>query len=206
MVDSLTRKTLEVTEQDLQFMVLDIDQVPECSEFVMLREGVLDNATLAAEGFPGSTAESLREFGRITGYLKEFASLKIDTSSQAGTDIMAATVAHLFDNRDAVWKWMTDFFVRQFEEGVGKEAAPGQKLLSVQKLDVQGFHDEAVSLKAVQEGPNGLISSAVVDFRLGRLLGVAFTVTVGDAAQSALAERLGKLLEHQMVQVVLGAA
>ena len=205
MVDSPTRKTLQVTEQDLRLMVLDIDQVPECGEFVLLREGVLDNATLASEGFPGSTAESLRELGRITGYMKEFGSPKTDTSSQPGTGIMAATVAHLFDDRDAVWKWMTDFFLRQFEEGVGKEAAPGQKLLSVQRLDVQGFHDEAISLKAVHEGPNGLISSEVVDFRLGRLLGVAFTVAVGDAMDGALAERLGKLLEHQMVRVVLGA-
>ena len=51
-----------------------------------------------------------------------------------------------------------------------------------------------------------MVSSTVVDFRVGRLLGVAYVVSVGEAERKELAERLGQELERQMVRVVLGSA
>ena len=187
-------------------MVLDRGQLPpKFRGFEPLRDGVLDNATMAEQGFPGGSGETLRGRGRITGYLREFVSPLPRASWETGTDIAAATAVHLFDDQEAVSAWMTEVFVKGFEENVGKMASPGHKLLSVKRLDVQGFHDKAVSLKTVQEGPNGIISSTVADFRLGRLLGVAFSVSVGDVSRRALTERLGTLLERQMVRVVLGA-
>ena len=49
-----------------------------------------------------------------------------------------------------------------------------------------------------------MISSTVVDFRLGRLLGVAFVGTVGEHERSDLAMKIGQSLEKRMVAVVLG--
>ena len=206
MTDALTRAITEVTEDNLRLMVLDLAQLPpKFRGFEPLRNGILDNTAMAEQGFPGDSGETLRGRGRITGYLREFVSPVPSVSWETGTDIAAGTTVHLFDDQEAVSTWITEVFVKGFEENVGKMASFGHKLLSVEQLEVRGFHDEAVSLKAVQEGPNGIISSTVADFRLGRLLGVAFSVSVGDVRRRALTERLGTLLERQMVRVVLGA-
>ena len=64
--------------------------------------------------------------------------------------------------------------------------------------------NEAVALKVLKGGAAGLISSAVLDFRVGRILGVAFVGTVGDHERLDLATQLAQSLEKRIVQVVLG--
>ena len=114
-------------------------------------------------------------------------------------------MAHLFDNEEAVSLWMTEVFVKQFEDNVGKSMGADQDLVSVERVTTSGFHDEAVGLRAVQSGPEGLLSSTVIDFRVGRLLGVAFVVTLGDRERRALTEGLASDLERQMVQHTLSS-
>ncbi len=188
-------------------MVLQKQHLPEeLREFEHFREGVLTNATMADQGFPGNTAESLRNIGRITGRMREFANPVAKSLVQDGIDLVAATVVHLFQDDQSVSRWMTEVFVKQFEENEGKTRGAGHQLIAVRQLEVAGFHDEAVGIQAVQSGPNGIASSSVIDFRVGRLLGVAFVVTIGDIERRALTERLAIELERQMVAVVLGSA
>jgi hypothetical protein len=49
----------------------------------------------------------------------------------------------------------------------------------------------------------GPISSTVVDFRLGRLLGVVYVATFGNYERQEVVERLGHALERKIVRVVL---
>ena len=97
---------------------------------------------------------------------------------------------------------MREVFVKQFQDNVGRSVDSGT-LLAVEEVGVEGFHDEAVALKALQEGTDGLLSSTVVDFRVGRLLGVAFIVTLGDFVRKSEAEALAVELERHMVRLVL---
>jgi hypothetical protein len=73
----------------------------------------------------------------------------------------------------------------------------------VQRLEFQGFADEVAGLRVLQSSPIGPISSTVVDFRVGRILGVAYVVTLGNHARRELVERLGHALERKIVRVVL---
>jgi hypothetical protein len=202
--DILTDATLRISEEDLKLMVLDKEQLPE--EFKQLklgREGPLDNATMAEQGFPGSTEERFREMGRITGYMREFASQTTEPPTEDSIDIMVATVVHLFDDAPAISKWMTDVFVKQFEENVGKSMPSGQELIAVEHITVNGFYDEVVALRATQTKDGNSFSSTIVDFRLGRLLGVAFVVTSGDVERTSLAEKVAVELERNIVKAVL---
>ena len=47
----------------------------------------------------------------------------------------------------------------------------------------------------------GLMSSTVIDFRVGRILGVAFIGTVGDHQRLDLATQLGLAFEQRIVSV-----
>ena len=71
-------------------------------------------------------------------------------------------------------------------------------------VTVNGFFDDAVALKVLQGGASGLISSTVIDFRVGRILGVACVGTVGDHQRTELATELALALEKRIVRVVLG--
>ena len=77
-------------------------------------------------------------------------------------------------------------------------------MISVDRLQPASFFDEAVALKVLQGGPGGLVSSTVIDFRVGRLLGVAYVGTLGDHQRLELAAELGLALEKRIVKVVLG--
>ncbi len=186
-------------------MVLQKHQLPEeFREFQVLRERVLDNEMLAEHGFPGSTASEFERMGRITGYVREFASSQAGQQPlPEGTSLVVATVAHLFHDHAAVSQWMSEVFVKQFEENVGKPMGNGQQLVAAERLEVAGFHDEAVGILAVQQGPGGLLSSTVVDFRVGRILGVAYMVTSGRANRLDLVSQVGIELERQIVRVIL---
>ena len=202
---ALERATYRVSEQDLEFMVLDKEDLPpEFSGYQQVRVGVLDNENMAAHGFTGSTADRFRQAGRITGYMREFGPTS-DMNVFDGFNFVGSTVAHLFDNSDSVTGWMQDVFLKDFESNVGESVGEGHQLISVTRLDPTGFFDEAVALKAVQGGPQGVVSSTVIDFRVGRILGVAFTGAVGNHDRLDLTNQLALALERRIVQVVLGS-
>lgn len=207
MSEALNRATRTITEADLPQMVLGKEELPaDLHEFLPLRAGVLDNDTMAEQGFPGNNAESFGGMGRITGYMREFAApAPVGGDIPQGYDLATATVVHLFQDAQGVSRWIQEIFLRQFEENVGKEIHPGQYLLTVQRLQFRGFSDEAAGIRVLQSGATGPICSTVVDFRVGRLLGVAYVATVGNYERRALVERLGLDLERRMVRVVLGA-
>jgi len=200
----LERATYSISENSLPDMVLDKGDFP--SNFrghQMVRDGELDNDTLARNGFPGSTADRFFRAGRVTGSMREFG----PTSTmlmEDGFDFMAASVVHLFDSQDSVHEWMHEIFLKDFESHVGESVGEGHQLVAATRVETNGFFDESVSLRVLQGGPSGLISSTVVDFRLGRLLGVAFVGTVGEHERSDLAMKIGQSLEKRMVAVVLG--
>ena len=203
---SLDRATYSVSESALDDMVLGKPGFPEQFQgHQVIREGPLDNDTLAQNGFEGTTAERFKQAGRVTGMMRELG----PTSNMAmsdGFDFMAASVVHLFDTPDSVHGWMHDIFLKDFEERVGESVGQGHQLVSATRLEPQGFFDEAVGLRVLQGGAAGLISSTVVDFRVGRLLGVVFIGTVGDHTRLGQVVQLGQTLEKRMVGVVLGSA
>jgi len=202
---SLDRATYAVSENALEDMVLGKPEFPDQFKgHQVVREGSLDNDTLAQNGFEGSTAGRFRQAGRVTGIMRELG--PTSTMGMAdGFDFMAASVVHLFETPDSVHGWMHDIFLKDFEDRVGESVGQAHQLVSATRLDPQGFFDEAVGLKVLQGGASGLISSTVVDFRVGRLLGVVFIGTVGDHDRLDQVMQLGQTLERRMVRVVLGS-
>jgi len=185
-------------------MVLEKGELPmEFRGHQVVREGLLDNETMAQHGFADSTAARFQKAGRITGYMREFGPAS-GTQLQDGTNFLAATVAHLFDSPESVSGWMHQVFLKDFEDNVGQSVGLSHQLISTQRFEPEGFFDEAVGLRVLQGGAAGLVSSTVVDFRVGRVLGVAFVGTVGDHQRADLATELGLALERRIVRVVLG--
>ena len=201
---ALTRATYRVTQETLADMVLEKGEFPgDFQSHQIVREGELDNENLARNGFSGSTAERFQEAGRVTGNMRELG----PTSTMAmadGFDFMAASVVHLFDSPESVSHWMHEIFLKDFEDHVGDSVGQGHQLVSTERVETSGFFDESVALHVLQGGPSGLISSTVVDFRLGRLLGVAFIGTVGNYQRPELTMQIGQALEKRMASVVLG--
>ena len=204
MTNSLAQATYELASESLQKMTLGLDQLPgELAGFSLLRESVLDNKTMAAHGFPGNTEESYDAAGRLTGYLREFASASAIPQSEDGSDIVAATVAHLFKVPEHSEKWMTETFVAQFKNNVGNEVGENQTLVAVEELEIDDFYDKSVGIRAVQSGEEGILSTTVNDFKNGRLLGVSFVVTIGDHGRTELTTLLGLELERNIVRELL---
>ncbi len=203
---ALHQATYRIGESDLEFMVLGKDGIPEDFRgYQVVREGTLTNEEMAEHGFAGSTSQRFRQAGRITGYMREFGPTA-NMPAEDGFNFVGATVAHLFEDPGSVSGWMTDIFVKDFEEHVGESVGQDQQVISVERLETTGLFDEAVSLKVLQGGPAGLISSTVIDFRVGRILGVAFVGTVGDHQRVDLATQMALGLEKNIVRVVLGGA
>jgi hypothetical protein len=205
MSEALYRATRTITEADLPRLVLNQHELPPpLRDFLPARTGVLDNDTMARQGFPGSSAERFRAVGRLTGYLQEFAApMPEDEEMAVGQDIAAATVVHLFEDMHGVSRWIEEIFLGEFAAYVDQELQPGQRLLMVQRLEFHGFADEVAGLRVLQSSPLGPISSTVVDFRVGRLLGVAYVATFGNFERRELTERLGQALQQKIVRVVL---
>ncbi len=200
----MERATYVVTERDLEFMALDKDELPE--EFHghhLVRQGEVDNQTLAEHGFGNNNAERFRRAGRVTGFIKEFG-LRSSPQDPDGFNFVAATVAHLFDAPSSVTGWMHEIFLKDFEDHVGEEIDGGRRLISVHRVHPTGFFDEAVGLRVLQDSPSGPVSSTVIDFRVGRILGVAYVGTLGDHQRLELASQVGLALEKRIVSVVLG--
>ena len=200
---ALDRATFGISEESLQYMVLEKSDMPEEFQgFQVVREGPLDNETMAQHGFQGNTPERFRTLGRVTGFMRELGETSI---AGDGFNFLGATVAHLFDNPKTVTDWMHEVFIKDFEANIGESVGEDQQLISTKRLETSGFFDEAVALKVLQGGTAGLVSSTVLDFRVGRILGVAFVGTVGAHARLDLATQLAQSLERQIVKVVLGA-
>ena len=203
---SIDRATYSVGESALDVMVLEKSAFPESFQgHQIIREGTLDNDTLAQNGFEGTTSKRFSEAGRVTGVMRELG----PTSNMAmvdGFNFMAASVVHLFDSPDSVHSWMHEIFLKDFEDRVGESVGQGHQLVSATRLEPQGFFDETVGLRVLQGGVDGLISSTVIDFRVGRLLGVVFIGAVGDHDRLEQVEKLGQDLEKRIVSVVLGSA
>ena len=202
---SLSQATYRISEPDLEYMVLTREDMPdEFQGYQVVQEGTLDNATLAERGFTGSTPERFDRAGRINGFRREFGPTAA-MGAYDGLNFVGATVAHLFDEPPSVSSWMHDIFVKDFESNVGEGVGTDHQLISVDRVTPEGFFDEAVALKILQGGSMGLMSSTVIDFRVGRILGVAFVGSVGDHNRLHLANQLALNLEKRIVQVVLGA-
>jgi hypothetical protein len=206
MSEALNRATRSIREADLPRMVLDLAELPpEFQGFHPSRDGILENATMAEEGFPGNSAEHFAALGRITGYIQEFAApVPRGEGIPVGYDLAAATVVHLFAEVQGVSRWMQEIFLAQFEANAGEEIHPDQQLLMVERLPFRGFSDDVVGLRVLQSGPQGPVTSTVVDFRVGRLLGVVYIAAFGNCERQAIVERLGHALERKIVRVVLG--
>jgi len=201
----LTRATYRITQEALEDMVLEKSEFPDdFQSHQVVRDGELDNEHLARNGFAGSSADRFQQAGRVTGQMRELGPTS-SMSMSDGFDFMAASVVHLFDTPDSVSSWMRDIFLKDFEDHVGDSVGQGHQLVAATRLETSGFFDESVALRVLQGGPTGLISSTVVDFRLGRLLGVAFVGTIGDHERPELAMQIGQALERRMASVVLGA-
>ncbi|MDA1220298.1 MAG: hypothetical protein O2909_12855 [Chloroflexi bacterium] len=201
---TLSQATYRVSESDLEFMALDRDDIPsEFNDYQVVREGVLDNQKMATDGFTGSTAGRFQLAGRINGYMREFGPTA-DMPVFDGFNFVAATVVHLFDEPESVSDWMHDVFLNDFESNVGESIGTDHQLISVRRLDPAGLFDEAVALRVLQGGAAGLLSSTVIDFRVGRILGVAFVGAVGDHLRLEQATQLALALERRIVRVVLG--
>lgn len=200
----LDRATYGVTESHLELMVLDQGELPkEFQGYQVVRQGAVDNQFLAEYGFANSSAERFRQAGRVTGFIKEFG-LRSPMQNPDGFNFVVATVAHLFDSPDSVVGWMYNVFVEDFQQHVGEEIGEGHELVSVNRLQPTGFFDEVVALKVLQSGPLGRVSSTIIDFRVGRILGVAYVGNLGDHQRLELTTELGLTLEKKIAGVVLG--
>ena len=207
MINNITKATYEISEESIYDMPLVVNQLPEeLSEFKLLRERTLDNETMAEHGFPGNSQETFANMGRITGFLREFAAPSAIPIEEDGADIVAATVVHLFKDEESAASWMKNVFVKQFEDNVGSDVGEGQILASVETLEIEDFYDEAVGIRAVQDGKDGILSTTVLDFRVGRLLGVSFLVTVGDYGRTEVTTKLGLELERNIVRQLLSTS
>ena len=81
----LYRATEGITEEDLAWMPLEQQDLPmEFRSFRLLREGSLDNETMAKQSVLDRTADDLSELGRITGHLKELQPLPRRRASLQG--------------------------------------------------------------------------------------------------------------------------
>jgi hypothetical protein len=205
MSEVLHQATRAVIEDDLPRMVLGAAQLPApLRDLNPSRSCFLDNHSLAEQGLPGSTAERFRDIGRLTGYLQEFLPAAPEHRKiPPGFTLAASTVVHLFDESHSVSRWMQEVFLRDFESRLDEEIHPGQHLLVAERLQFEGFADETAGLRVLQSSPEGPVSSTVVDFRVGRLLGVAYVVNLGNYTAHDLTHRLGQALERRMVQAIL---
>ena len=202
----LYRATEGIREEDLAWMPLEqLDLPGEFRGFRSLREGPLDNETMAKQSVLNRSGDDLQRLGRITGHLKEFAASSSPEGIAPGSPLAVATVVHLFRDGESVSNWMLDVFQKEFEASVGDEVAPGYTVESAKPFVPNGLASETIGMEVMQRGPAGGASSIVIDFRVGRLLGVAYTITAGEPGEKTAIEEVAATLERKMVRVVLGA-
>ena len=205
MTTALSQSTYNISNSmALKNMVLKKDALPkELEKFVLLRESELDNSKIAMHGFPGNDEKSYKEAGRITGYMREFCSPSPIPQHKDGSDIVAATIVHIFEDENSPHNWMENIFIKQFKDNVGNQVGEDQQLVAVEQLEIDDFYDKSIGIRAVQDGQEGTLSTTIIDFCIGRLLGVTFIVTVGDHGRTELTTMLGLELERSIVKELL---
>ena len=202
--DAFRRATDAVAQADLERMLLHpVDMPPDLTGFVVTRENELDNETMAEHGFPGQTEETIGEAGRISGYLREL-SRELEEEPETGLIVSAGMVAHLFRDGESVEHWIDETFLSEFVGNAGRVMDNGHELLHAEEVPVSGFHGKAAAVFAVHDVPVGVIGSTIVDFALGRLLGVGFVVALGSSEHLATARELALRMERRFVSVALG--
>ena len=202
--DAFRRATDAVAQPDLERMLLHpVDMPPDLTGFVVTRENELDNETMAEHGFPGQTEETIGEAGRISGYLREL-SRELEEEPETGLIVSAGMVAHLFRDGESVEHWIDETFLSEFVGNAGRVMDNGHELLHAEEVPVSGFHGKAAAVFAVHDVPVGVIGSTIVDFALGRLLGVGFVVALGSSEHLATARELALRMERRFVSVALG--
>ena len=205
MTDPITKATLSVREDDFRCMMPDREDLPgQFHSFQQTKDGPLDNAELAEGSFPGNTAESYREAGRISGHVRELVRPAESFPFPAGTDFVVCTTVHMFDAPQSVSDWISNVFLKQFEEQVGRDLPHEHRIAEIARLEPRGFYDEAAALRVLYDVAGEQVSSTIVDFRIGRLLGVAFVLSLGDAERLPLAQQAALTLEGKMVARILG--
>ena len=203
--DPITKATLGAGQGDLPDMMLDLEELPpQFHRFQLTKDGPLDNAEMAEGSFPGNTAESYREAGRISGHVREFVRPAEPVPFDDGTDIVVCTTVHLFDTPQSVSDWISNVFLKQFAEQVGRDLPHEHRIVEIERLEPQGFYDETAALRVLYDVSGEQVSSTIVDFRIGRLLGVAFVLTLGDAERLEPARQAALTLERRIVSHILG--
>lgn len=199
----LVQATYGIDESDLPYLALAASDLPDTfRDFTRVREDELDNARMAENGFEDASEERYGEIGRINGFVREFWSpdgqLDMD-----GEDVMAGTVAHLFETPEGVSRWISEVFLGDFANNVGSPAGDGQILVGIDRFEPEGFFDEAAGIRARYDRYGHAISATIIDFRVGRILGVAYIATLGDYERISEANELGMAMEQGIVAEVL---
>ncbi len=206
--DRLARFTLDVASPDLRHMTLDKSGLPgEVAAFEPLRDEQVDNDAYAKRGESLESLESLAAAKRLDGYETAFVVPQgASTLAEEPAELLeVATAVHLFESPDDVEAWIDNAFVNRLRGGVGESDALDRKIAGVELLRPAGFYGRAAGLLVLREVPGGEIASTVVEFQLGRVLGVASAVSKADKSHFDLAVDLGSRLERQIVRVVLDA-
>ncbi len=205
--DRLSQLTLGVMSGDLRFMALDKSQLPdELAGFESLREEDLDNETFAKRSDGPDTVESLTEANRLNGYEVGFIVPQGgSTLAEEPSELLeASTAVHLFERAEDAQAWIDKAFVARLRRSVGETDAMDRKVTGVEVLRPSGFHGYSAGLLVLREVPGGELVSTIVEFQVGRVIGVATAVAKVDKTYLDLAVELGSRLERQIVRVVLG--
>ena len=204
MSTKLVQATYDVHESDLPSLTLPVHSLPDRYEtYTHVREDDLDNTKMAVHGFPGATEERFVEIGRLNGFVREFWSSDVNPDVD-GADVIVGSVAHLFNTPEGVHDWMHDVFLNDFHNNIGADAGEDQILVAVDQFTPEGFFDEAVGLRANYNRQGHPVSATIIDFRVGRILGVAYIATTGDHSRIDEVTDLGFKMEESIVSVVLG--
>lgn len=204
MSTKLVQATYDIQESDLPRLVLPVHSLPDRYQtYTQIREEDLDNAKMAVHGFPGATEERFVEIGRINGFVREFWSPGVNQEID-GADVLVGSVAHLFNSPEGVHDWMHDVFLRDFLNNIGVDAGEGQILVAADQFTPEGFYDEAVGLQARYSRNGDPVTATIIDFRVGRILGVAYIATTGDHTRLDDVTDLAMKMEESIVSVVLG--
>ena len=200
----LVQATFSIDESDLQNLVLPEHNLPARYEsYKGIREEDLDNHKMAVHGFPGATEERFVEVGRINGFVREFWSSTVDEDID-GADVLVGSVVHLFNTPEGVHDWIHDVFLHDFLNNIGTDAGEGQVLVGAERFTPEGFFDEAVGLLASYDKYGHHVTATIIDFRVGRILGVAYIATTGDHPRVEEVTELGMNMEESIVSVILG--
>ncbi len=204
MSTKLVQATFGIGESDLPRLALPENSLTGRYEsYTQTREEELDNTKMAVHGFPGATEERFEEIGRVNGFVREFWSPSVDQNAD-GADVLVGSVAHLFNTPEGVYAWMHEVFLRDFFNNIGADAGEDQILVGADQFTPEGLFDEAVGLRASYNRQGHPITATIIDFRVGRILGVAYVATTGDHVRIDEATELALKMEESIVSVVLG--